>query len=77
MVTDRASKVGCGATLFKSKQLGGYFTIFFVCDYSVTNIGGVNVYKAGATASECKTGTDSKYNGLCSVNEEYTALAKT
>lgn len=75
MVTDRSSKIGCAVAQFVSEELGGMYSLYYVCDYSVTNIDGVAVYKSGATASECKTGTDSKYNGLCSASEEYTALS--
>lgn len=41
------------------------------CNYSRGNpVKGAKVYMAGPTASSCKSGTNSKYPGLCSENEQ-------
>lgn len=32
---------------------------------------GAYVYESGPTASECKSGTNPDYPGLCSINEDY------
>lgn len=71
LVTDRAGFVGCAASLFRSPQMGNAYTLFYVCDYGVTNMRGDAVYTTGPTASECKTGTDKKYTNLCSTEEKY------
>lgn len=73
LITDRAAFVGCAASLFKSEELDGVNTLLFVCNYSVTNIDDEAVYTAGSTASECETGTDEEYTGLCNINEKYIA----
>lgn len=70
MVTDDAFAVGCAASRFKD---GEKDITYLVCDYTRSNLNGASVYKVGPTASECKTGTNSKYPGLCSENEKFEA----
>lgn len=55
----------------KHRKWNGFIEVFVICDYSVSNIDGDPVYVPGPTASQCKTGTNPKYPGLCSENEEY------
>lgn len=50
---------------------GNWNHVLVACDYSCTNLIGAPIYKAGQTASECKTGTNPKYPGLCSESEKY------
>lgn len=41
------------------------------CDYAVGNIEHEKVYESGPTASECKTGPNPDYPGLCNYDEQY------
>lgn len=43
------------------------------CNYAVSNIRGVPIYEEGEPASECKSGINPYYPGLCSANEIYIA----
>lgn len=69
MVKDKSIAIGCAMS--KQPKLKIFTEIFFICNYSVINIVGDPVYIAGPTASQCKTGTNPKYPGLCSTNEKY------
>lgn len=69
-VTDDAFAVGCAATRFNE---GKRVSTVLACNYSRANLNGSPVYVAGPTASDCKTGTNTKYPGLCSSNEKYEA----
>lgn len=44
-----------------------------ICNYSIGNLDENPIYNPGPTASDCKTGTNPKYPGLCSENEKYEA----
>lgn len=70
VVTDDAFAVGCAAVKYNE---GSDISIILTCNYSRTNLDGAKVYVSGPTASDCKTGTNSKYPGLCSENEKYEA----
>lgn len=41
------------------------------CNYAVGNIDGYPIYSDGETASDCQTGTNPDYPGLCSIDEIY------
>lgn len=72
MISDDVYAVGCAAVQFDTVINNVDFTsTYYVCDYSRASVYGWPVYKAGPTASECKTGTNPKFPALCSVNENY------
>uniref|UniRef100_T1E2W5 Venom allergen-1 n=1 Tax=Psorophora albipes TaxID=869069 RepID=T1E2W5_9DIPT len=66
VVSDRSSKVGCSLV---SYEADGWTNKLFVCNYGLTNMVNQPVYVAGNTASQCTTGSNPSYSGLCSVNE--------
>lgn len=66
VVRDEAHAVGCAASRYTQ---GGWNTVLVACNYSNTNMIGQSIYKAGRTASGCKTGRNPKYPGLCSESE--------
>ncbi|XP_041771442.1 antigen 5 like allergen Cul n 1-like [Anopheles merus] len=67
IASDRSTKVGCSMWYWKDGQMDVYY---FVCNYSFTNIMDRSVYQSGPTASQCKTGRNSKFPGLCNASEE-------
>ncbi|XP_053697166.1 antigen 5 like allergen Cul n 1-like [Sabethes cyaneus] len=67
LTRDVASRVGCG--MIKYRQ-GEYLWVQLVCNYSYTNMIGTPVYKQGKACSECKSGCDSEYDGLCGKDEK-------
>uniref|UniRef100_A0A1S4GS49 Venom allergen-1 n=1 Tax=Anopheles gambiae TaxID=7165 RepID=A0A1S4GS49_ANOGA len=67
IASDRTWAVGCAMQNWL--QDGMWITYYFVCNYSFTNIVNQPVYLRGTTAEGCTTGQDSRYQGLCSVNE--------
>lgn len=44
------------------------------CNYAVANLDTYPIYEDGPMASDCKSGTNSKYPALCSENEMYEAF---
>lgn len=71
-VQDKAEAVGCAAITstmtYNGKEYGAFL---LTCNYSWGNLLGSPVYVAGETASKCTTGTDKKYPGLCSEDEDF------
>lgn len=60
--------VGCaGARYINGNKNYGYI----VCNYNSGNMVDNEIYSIGETATECKTGTHKKYNGLCSSREVF------
>lgn len=70
MVSDNAYKVGCSISKFTEN---GLRYALMACNYAVSNIRGVPIYEEGETASECASGINIYYPGLCSENEIYVA----
>lgn len=68
MVVDRSTRIGCAIANYQSD---GLYTLLLVCNYALTNMEGEAIYQTGTVASECQTGNDKKYTGLCSPNEKY------
>lgn len=58
--------VGCGIVRFTR---GGMKTELIACNYAVSNLINKKVYKEGPPASECTTGVNEQYPGLCSEKE--------
>lgn len=63
---DKANQVGCAMANFP--QNGNQITVF-TCNYSFDIIEEQKVYVSGPAASECQTGTNPQFPGLCSINE--------
>lgn len=72
LVANRANAVGCAIIHY---QAGGAtpFASYLVCDYSFNNVGGQPIYVKGPSTSNCQTGSNPNYPGLCSVNENIPA----
>ena len=58
--------IGCGIARFTK---GGMKTELIGCNYAVSNLLNKKVYKAGPPASECNSGVNDQYPGLCSEKE--------
>ncbi|XP_055609897.1 antigen 5 like allergen Cul n 1-like [Uranotaenia lowii] len=67
IVADRANRVGCAIVRFFEAP---WHNFLFVCDYSVSNILSEPIYRSGPMASECTTGENPNYPGLCNEGEE-------
>lgn len=65
---DSADKVGCGISKF---NVGDDRKSVIVCNYSKSNIENTPTYVEGPAASDCKTGSNPDFPGLCSVDEKY------
>lgn len=68
VVADLADQVGCGLVTFTKAD--GFKTLIMACDYSRSNLVTQPIYNSGATASDCKSGTNSQYPNLCSEDEK-------
>ncbi|XP_050092134.1 scoloptoxin SSD552-like [Anopheles aquasalis] len=62
IVSDRTTRIGCAMQTWEE---GLWRTVYFVCNYSFTNIVGQQVYTAGPTGAHCSAGLDPTYPGLC------------
>lgn len=68
MVRDKSDRVGCAISQFPAD---GYYNVYVVCNYAVTNMQNEPIYIEGQTASSCRTGIHYNYTGLCSPHEKY------
>lgn len=66
MISERVNEVGCAISSSTSDEWNRYL---MTCNYASTNMLGCSVYRSGSVASECTTGPDRKYRGLCSADE--------
>ncbi|XP_037924861.1 allergen Tab y 5.0101-like [Hermetia illucens] len=66
LVNQRVTHIGCGTVTFKQNRRLDVITI---CNFASRNMPGTAVYQAGDTASNCTTGTNPTYPGLCSIDE--------
>lgn len=66
MIQDKSSRIGCAVSSYKR---GKFNWILLACNYSYTNVIGTPVYTKGKSCSQCKTGCNSEYAGLCSKSE--------
>ncbi|XP_055601755.1 antigen 5 like allergen Cul n 1-like [Uranotaenia lowii] len=66
VVGDRSDRVGCAVVQWTEKP---WTKIYLVCNYARTNLIGEPVYTPGKVASQCTTGTNKNYPGLCSTDE--------
>lgn len=69
MVHDSGVSVGCSASTYKD---GKWNAFLLTCDYCANNMIGDPVYVSSTKpAAGCKTGTNTDFPALCSVNEVY------
>lgn len=68
VVWQDAVAVGCAGSKYTDSE--GQQAIL-ICNYGFGNLKGQFVYKSGEPASECKTGPNPDYPGLCSVDEDF------
>ncbi|XP_058452431.1 venom allergen 3 homolog isoform X2 [Malaya genurostris] len=66
IVSDRATQIGCSFVGFYDWP---WIRKYFVCNYSITNVVGQAVYQTGSSCSNCTSGCNSKYPGLCNESE--------
>ncbi|XP_055607820.1 antigen 5 like allergen Cul n 1-like [Uranotaenia lowii] len=66
IIADRADRIGCAMVQWTEKP---WVKFYLVCNYARTNVIEKAIYVAGDVASECTTGTNSDYPGLCSEEE--------
>lgn len=73
LVRDVSDSIGCASTKYITKVNGKTWNaVKTTCNYAqIIPFVGRSVYVSGPSASMCKTGTNSQYTGLCSVNEIY------
>ncbi|XP_055843801.1 antigen 5 like allergen Cul n 1-like [Episyrphus balteatus] len=65
MIADRNTHLGCAVMHMKKEKT------VFTCNYAWTNIKNAKLYNTGRATSQCKTGKNPRYQGLCSINEKY------
>uniref|UniRef100_A0A023EMP6 Venom allergen-1 n=1 Tax=Aedes albopictus TaxID=7160 RepID=A0A023EMP6_AEDAL len=71
MVNDRVTMVGCSLVHYVTYPNGEEtLNYYFVCNYSMANVIGGRVYTKGTTGSNCKTGQNPNFKGLCSSKEK-------
>ncbi|XP_029720202.2 antigen 5 like allergen Cul n 1 [Aedes albopictus] len=66
LTRSNASRLGCAMVQYKQTD---FLWVLLICNYSYTNMIGTSIYKEGAPCSDCKSGCDSKYDGLCNKDE--------
>lgn len=72
-VNQKQTRLGCALVRYFD---GKFNTIYFVCNYSFTNVNGYPVYVSGPACSKCTTGCNPLYPALCNPNEPIEALPK-
>lgn len=73
LVQSKADRIGCSIVRYIRKGRNGRLRCTIIgCNYSAGTVNGLPIYKTGEPASECQTGKNPIYPGLCSPREEYT-----
>jgi hypothetical protein len=67
MVIGRQTRLGCA--LSRYSDYSGRKNQLFVCEYSACPITDKKIFVEGVPASGCETGENSRYPGLCSLDE--------
>lgn len=67
IVADRSTAVGCAMVRYVDGD--GWTNQDLVCNYAITTITDQPVYVAGAPCSQCTTGCNPQYPGLCNPEE--------
>lgn len=72
MIIDAADAVGCASTKFITK-VGNYDwkAYLTVCNFARIPVVSRAIYKDGKTGSDCKSGMNKKFPGLCSEKEKF------
>ncbi|XP_029722824.2 antigen 5 like allergen Cul n 1 [Aedes albopictus] len=65
--SDKVNKVGCGLAQWTNEN--AWLQMYLVCNYSFNDFIGIPIYVKGAPCSQCKTGCNSKFAGLCNEDE--------
>lgn len=68
IVADRCTAVGCAMVRYVDQD--GWTNQDLVCNYAITPITSQPIYVAGAACSQCATGCNPKYPGLCNPEEK-------
>ncbi|XP_037818691.1 antigen 5 like allergen Cul n 1-like [Lucilia sericata] len=70
MMADRNIRVGCAAATYSAS--GKSKAYLLACNYATTNMVNYAIYKScDKPAADCKSGTNSSYENLCSSSESY------
>ncbi|KAG4074792.1 hypothetical protein HA402_006431 [Bradysia odoriphaga] len=65
IVSSQSTKVGCAMVMYKRNR---DVTLYFVCNYSLSNILNAPIYTSGEPCSRCSYGCSTLYPGLCLAN---------
>lgn len=68
IVSDRCTAVGCAMVRYVDGD--GWTNQNLVCNYAITQITSQPIYVAGSACSQCATGCNPKYPGLCNPEEK-------
>lgn len=68
-VQSKADRVGCSVVKYNDQS--DWKCILVACNYNAGNLMQKPIYNIGAPASQCQTGNNPKYPGLCSENENF------
>lgn len=66
VVRDQSNAMGCAIARYTEGKLKTYL---MACNYATTNTENVSVYKIGEPTSDCITGPNTNFPGLCSDEE--------
>lgn len=64
MANDRITRMGCAATKYWNPENKRNY-VYYVCNYSFTNVLGKPIYKKGKPCAKCDGKCSTKYTGLC------------
>lgn len=71
-VQDKQTHIGCAAINFQMRR--NLYAIYLICNYAMTNVLRQPVYATGQPCSECTSGCNDEYPGLCSTSEIIRAM---
>ncbi|XP_036330935.1 antigen 5 like allergen Cul n 1-like [Rhagoletis pomonella] len=71
MMIDRNTHVGCAMSRYTHPAYPFLYIYNTACNYASKYALETPVYRVGASASECTTGPNPKYPGLCSAKEKF------
>jgi len=72
IVSAASNKVGCALNTYSTNSISNTTyskSVYFVCNYSLTNISDRPVYPTGKPCSACTKGCSATYPGLCNSSE--------
>ncbi|XP_055602434.1 antigen 5 like allergen Cul n 1-like [Uranotaenia lowii] len=71
IASDRTDRVGCAVVRYVKNP---WNNVYIVCNYGLTNIIDQPVYVVGNACSQCRTGCNRQYSGLCNTNEAVSSV---